>query len=274
MKRTFHCMANAGATLPQPTEMAGNESRFLLVSSLILWTLIAPRAAEATSIVALIDKANHRVVIATDCRVNRPHGSMSACKVIEEPGCLVAIAGLYREPATAFNLRYLADTACQFPGDLREKAERFLQLSRRPYETAVRHIRETDPSYFEKMIVNRPTEVVFSGLLKGCLTLLVRGLISDGRGGTTAERYESSDTANSPIGYFIGLNGHARERTKSSGQWERLGYIAAAREFVEMEIRANPDLAGAPISDVEIDERGEVHWILKGACHTQEQGAD
>jgi hypothetical protein len=270
MKRRFHCVANPGATLPQTAEIAANEIRILLFFFLILWTLIVPRQAEATSVVALIDKANHRVVIATDCRVNRPHGSVAECKVIEEPGCLVAIAGLYREAGTAFNLRYLADAACQYPGDLREKAERFLQLSRRQYEAAVRHIQETDPSYFERMVASRPTEVVFAGLLKGRLTLLVRGLISDGRGTVTAERYESSDTASSPIGYFIGLNGHAREHINPSGQWERLGYIAAAREFVEMEIRANPGLVGAPISEVEIDERGMSRWISRGACDMRE----
>jgi hypothetical protein len=171
---------------------------------------------------------------------------------------------------TAFSLRRFVDAACRYHGDLREKAEAFLRLSRKSYEAAVRHIRETDPGEFSRTIENRPTEVIFAGLLKGHVTLFVRGFVSDSQGKITTERYESSDTPNSSLGYFVGLNGHIRERVKPFSQWERLGYAEAARRFVEMEISANPDLAGPPISELEIDDHGTVHWISRGACDTRE----
>ena len=256
--------------MPQTTEIAAHEIRIFLFLLLISWILISPRPAEATSVVALIDKANHRVVIAADCRVNRELVSHSECKIIEEPGCTVAIAGLYRENATAFSLRRFVDAACQYPGDLREKAEAFLRLSRISYEAAVRHIRETDPREFNRTIENRPTEVIFAGFLKGHVRLFVRGFVADPQGKISSERYESSDTPNSSIGYFVGLNGHIRERVKPFSQWERLGYAEAARRFVEMEISANPDLAGPPISELEIDDHGTVHWISRGACDARD----
>jgi hypothetical protein len=37
-----------------------------------------------------------------------------------------------------------------------------------------------------------------------------------------------------------------------------------------MEIEANPDVAGPPISELEIDDRGTVHWISRGACDARE----
>jgi hypothetical protein len=37
-----------------------------------------------------------------------------------------------------------------------------------------------------------------------------------------------------------------------------------------MEFKANPYLAGAPISELEIDERGSVQWISRGACDTRQ----
>jgi len=221
---------------------------------------------QATSVVALIDKANHMLVIAADCRVTRELAWGSECKIIDEPGCVVAIAGLYEEKTTAFNLRQLADAACRYPGNLRAKAEAFLRLSKTPYERAVRHIRDTDASDFHRTLENKPTEVIFAGLQGNHLALLVRGLVSDINGRVTTERYESADAAKSSIGYFVGLNRHIREHVSSHGQWERLGYPAAARQFVEMEIRANPDLAGPPISELEIDSRGTLHWISRGAC--------
>jgi threonine dehydratase len=62
-------------------------------------TLSLPAVAIATSVVALIDNTNHRVVIAADCRVNRQLASVSKCKIIAEPGCTVAMAGLYEAMA-------------------------------------------------------------------------------------------------------------------------------------------------------------------------------
>ena len=145
-----------------------------------------------------------------------------------------------------------------------------MRLSKTPYERAVRHIRDTDASDFHRTLENKPTEVIFAGLQGNHLALLVRGLVSDINGRVTTERYESADAAKSSIGYFVGLNRHIREHVSSHGQWERLGYPAAARQFVEMEIRANPDLAGPPISELEIDSRGTVRWISRGACDASE----
>jgi hypothetical protein len=69
----------------------------------------------ATSVVALIDKANHTLVIAADCCVTRDTAWGSECKIINEPGCIVAIAGHYEERTTAFNLRQLARRGLPIP---------------------------------------------------------------------------------------------------------------------------------------------------------------
>jgi hypothetical protein len=233
--------------------------------SLLASILLFSAPLRATSLVALIDKANH-----TDCRVTRELARVSECKIIDEPGCTVAIAGLYEEKTTAFNLRQLADSACQYPGDLRAKAEAFLRLSKIPFARAVRHIRDTDPSDFRLTIEDKPTEVIFAGLQANHLALFVRGLVSDTQGRVTTERHESTDAAKSPIGYFAGLNRHIQQHVSSHGQWESLGYPEAARQFVEMEIKANPDLAGPPISELEIDAHGAVRWISRGACDASE----
>jgi hypothetical protein len=269
MKRVFHTLSKVSdAASPRTAKRSGDVVRLLIF--LTTGTFLLPALATATSVVALIDNTNHRVVIAADCRVNRQLVSFSECKIIAEPGCTVAIAGLYRENATAFDLRRFVDAACQYHGDLRERAEAFLRLSKKSYEAAVRHIRETDPSEFRRTMENKPTEVIFAGLLKGHITLFVRGFVADPQGKITTERYESSDTPNSSIGYFVGLNGRIRERVKPFSQWERLGYTEAARRFVEMEISANPDLVGLPISELEIDVHGIVHWISRGACDMRE----
>ena len=108
----------------------------------------------ATSVVALIDRANHRLVIAADCRVNRGIRPVSACKIIQEPGCTTAMAGLYEERNSEFHLREYIHAACQEPGDLLAKAEAFVRMARIPYERAVRGMRESQPADFVKRIAN------------------------------------------------------------------------------------------------------------------------
>jgi hypothetical protein len=109
-------------------------SRRVMVAVLLVGSLLVACArVEATSLVAMVDRSNNRLIIAADCRVNRDSGSVSKCKIIIEPDCVAAIAGLYEEEATGFHLRELVPTACQEAGNLRTKAEAFLRISRKPY---------------------------------------------------------------------------------------------------------------------------------------------
>jgi hypothetical protein len=233
---------------------------------LITGTLFLPAPANSTSVVALMDKTNHRVVIAADCRVNRQLASVSECKIIAEPGCTVAMAGLYEEKATGFHLRQIANAACQYPGDLRAKAEAFLRFSKIPYERAVRHIRAADPDDFARTLHNKPTELIFAGLQDGQTALIVRGLVADSAGNISVERFESTAPSYTRTGFFLGLNGHIRAYVKAHADWGKEDYAKVASQFVEMEIEAHPDLASQPISEVEVDKEGSPHWLAKGVC--------
>jgi hypothetical protein len=224
----------------------------------------------ATSVVALIDRANHRLVIAADCRVTRGLRPVSACKIIQEPGCTVAMAGLYQEGNSAFHLREYVRVACREPGDLRAKAEAFVRMARKPYERAVKGIRENQPADFAKTIANKPTEVIFAGIEDGELGLIVRGLEADSAGKIRVERFESTAPSYARIGYFVGLNGHIGSYLKLHPDWEKEDYAQLAPRFVELEIEAHPDLAGLPVSVLQIDNKGVVVWLVKGACDARQ----
>ena len=243
--------------------VAASYGSLLLLGSL----LVLPWRLEATSIVALIDHSNDRVVIAADCRVNQTHGAAEKCKIVEEPDCVVAMAGLFEEPAAGFHLGQLVHAACLQAGGLRDKAEAFLKISKGPYENAARSIRGEQPDNFAQTIANKATEVIFAGLEKGRLALIVRGLVADATGKVSLERSESTAPSYARVGYFLGLNGHIRAHLKSHPDWAKGDYVQLARRFVEIEVEAHPDLAGPPISELEIDEEGHVHWLDKGACN-------
>lgn len=224
----------------------------------------------ATSVVALIDHANHRLIIAADCRVSRGQRAVSACKIVQEPGCTVAMAGLYEERNREFHLREYVSAACRQAGDLRAKADAFLRISRKPYEEAVMGIRKTDPADFAKTIANKPTEVVFAGIQDGQVGLIVRGLVADSNGKIRIERFESTAPSYERIGYFVGLHGHIRSYIKSHPDWATEDYAKVAPRFVQLEIEAHPDLAGLPVSALQIDNKGDVVWLAKGACDVRQ----
>jgi hypothetical protein len=224
----------------------------------------------ATSVVALIDHANQRLVIAADCRVSRGLHPVSACKIIQEPGCTVAMAGLYEQRNTDFHLREFVRAACREPGDLRAKADAFLRVSRGPYEHAVAGIRKEDPADFAKTIANKPTEVIFAGIQGGELGLIVRGLVADSNGKIRVERFDSMTPSYARMGYFLGLNGHIRSYIKAHPDWTKEDYAELAPRFVELEIAAHPDLAGLPVSALQIDKKGTVVWLAKGVCDARQ----
>jgi hypothetical protein len=267
MKIRFSHSSNlSGGARPRTLTESSHVVRRLVFAFLAAATLFPLPRAIATSVVALVDKTTHRVVIAADCRVNRQLASVSQCKIIDKPGCTVAMAGLYEEKATAFHLRQLVDAACEYPGDLRAKAEAFLRFSRTPYERAIRRIRDEDPSAFARPVENKATEVIFAGIQNGQIALIIRGLVVNSAGKVSAERFESTAPRYSQLGYFIGLNGHIRRYVKAHPEWITGDYVKLARQFVEMEVEAHPDLAGPPISELQIDKDGHVNWLDKGAC--------
>jgi hypothetical protein len=77
--------------------------------------LFSPVRVTATSVVALLDRSNHKLVIAANCLVKSAPGFRPEFKIVENPGCTVVMAGLYREDSTGFDLRRLVDAACRYP---------------------------------------------------------------------------------------------------------------------------------------------------------------
>jgi hypothetical protein len=106
--------------LPAENATSGYLFRVKAAIPLLVGLLVCPGSRYATSVVALIDRTIKRLVIAADCRVDRDSGSTSACEIINEPDCMVAIAGLNAEKSSSFELRALVRRACNDPGNLRQ----------------------------------------------------------------------------------------------------------------------------------------------------------
>ena len=90
--------------------------------------------------------------------------------------------------------------------------------------------------------------------------------MADSSGRVSAEQFESTAPPYTGTGFFLGLNGHIRAYVKSHPDWENEDFTKIACQFVEMEIAAHPNLAGPPISELEIDNEGKVLWLAQGEC--------
>jgi hypothetical protein len=180
------------------------------------------------------------------------------------------MAGLYEVRNSDFHLREYIRAACGEPGDLRSNADAFLRISRRPFQEAVSGIRKGDPGDFARTIANKPTEVIFAGIQNGEIGLIVRGLVADSAGKVRVERLESTAPHFGRIGYFMGLNGHIRSYIQSHPEWIKEDYAKLAPRFVELEIEAHPDIAGLPVSALQINNKGDVVWLAKGACDARQ----
>jgi hypothetical protein len=112
--------------------------------------------------------------------------------------------------------------------------------------------------------------VVFAGIQDGEPGLIVRGLETDAKGKIRIERFESTAPSYSRIGYFIGLMAISAPTSNRAQNGEKRDYTKLAPKFVELEIEAHPDLAALPVSALQIDNKGDVVWLDKGACDARQ----
>jgi hypothetical protein len=238
----------------------------------LLCLLLFSVSLQASSVLALIDRTNNRHVIAAGCRVDRDPASTVGSKIIMEPGSVVAIAGLYSEKSSDFELRVLIRRAYNSSGNLQDKAERFVRTAQARYEAAIRRIREVSPQDFASTTVNQPIEVVLAGIQDGQVALVVEAFtaVSEARGRSSAAITWGRTTPG--LGYSLGLNKQIRAYVGSHPSWAEVGYPKAARRFVQLEIHAHPDRASPPLAEVEIDSKWRVKWLSLGACGKPRRG--
>ncbi len=244
----------------------------------ILVTLLWPSLGLATSIVGLIDRQHHRIVLAADSLVRHEDekNKTKQCKIIDIPNCVFCMAGQFTKPFPHFDLQELATEACHQSGDLRHKADAFVHLAKAPTTRLVHYLHENESAHFASAVRSGDfIDVFFAGIEKRRLSLFVRGFQIRPDGALRVAAGEISDTPKSHRGLFAGFTEAIAKYVSVHKNWETTPLTA--KKFVQMEIAANPDLAGAPISILEIDQsitrldQFVTRWIERGACKAAAQ---
>src|SRR5271157_5522656 len=224
----------------------------------------------ATTVVALLDRRHHRVVVAADSLLlyKLAQTSTQTCKIVAKPGCTFAMAGLFYKEYPVFHLQELAEQACGLPGDLRHKADGFLDIAKDPVMTVAQYLQQNEPQFYGELTNSNGGEfviVVFAGPEVGNASIFARGYKLDGNGGITPVSLDVTEN-NAGVGFFGGANGQIASYIKAHPSWQQMDKVAAARKFVQMEIAAHPRWVGPPVSVLTINRLDRQKWVNPGVC--------
>ena len=236
----------------------------------VLVVLLSSLAARATTLVALIDRHHHRAVVAADSLLvyKLAATSTQTCKIVTKPGCTFGMSGLFYKEYPVFHLQELAEEACGLPGDLRHKADGFLEIAKDPVMAVSQYLRQNEPQFYRELTTSNSGElimVVFAGPEAGDSSIFARGYKLDGNGGITPVSLDVTED-NNGVGFFGGANGEIASYIKAHPNWQHMDKVAAARKFVQIEIAAHPEWVGPPVSVVTIDRLDRQKWVNPGVC--------
>ena len=224
----------------------------------------------ATTVVALIDRFHHRAVVAADSLLiyKVADTSTQTCKIVAKPGCTFGMAGLFYKEYPVFHLQELAEQACGLPGDLRHKADGFLDIAKDPVMTVAQYLQQNEPQFYGELTNSNGGElimVVFAGPEAGNASIFARGYKLDAGGGITPVSLDVSED-NNGAGFFGGANQQIAAYIKKNPNWDHGDPVKAARKFVEMEIKAHPQWVGPPVSVLTINHLDQQKWVNPGVC--------
>ena len=245
--------------------------RTLLALALcVLSVLLLSAPVLATTILALIDKKHHRVVLAGDSLLHYKlaDASVATCKLVAKPGCSFGMAGLLYKEYPAFQLKDLADQACSLDGDLLHRADAFLDIAREPVTAVAQYLRRNEPRFYSELLNSSGGEfviVVFAGTQKGHSAIFARGFKLAPDGGIQPLSTDVTEDQEG-VGYFAGANQAIAAYVKANKNWQKMDKVAAARKFVQLEIDAHPTWVGPPISILTVNRLEQEKWVSKGVC--------
>jgi len=250
-------------TAPQPP-------RRLIHALCLLNLLLLSAPVFATTVLALIDKKHHKVVLAGDSLLNYKLAktSVATCKTYAKPGCTYGMAGLFSKEYPAFQLKDLADQACELNGDLQHRADTFLEIAKEPVAAVAQYIRLNEPQFYADLLNGNGGEfviVIFAGTQDGHSAIFARGYKLDPNGGIKPLSVNVTED-NAGVGFFAGSNQAIAAYVKANPKWQKMDRVAAAKKFVQLEIDAHPQWVGPPISTLTVNHLDQEKWISKGVC--------
>jgi hypothetical protein len=154
------------------------------------------------------------------------------------------------------------------PGDLRHKADGFLDIAKDPVMNVAQYLQQNEPQFYGELTNSNGGElimVVFAGPEGGNASIFAWGYKLDADRGITPVSLDVTEDNNGG-GFFGGANGQIAAYIKTHPNWQQMDTVAAARKFVQMEIAAHPAWVGPPVSVLTINRLDQQKWVNPGVC--------
>ena len=216
--------------------------------------------ALSTTLIAMLDRKNNRIILAADSySIHSARKSTRECKirVVENEHCAFGVSGVAEVQAPdqgLISIYDMATIACKSPGDLRHKADTFMEIARNKVAIMASLIRTNEPARFAKLL-KQPQGIVtvlFAGINQGQLDILLRGF----RVQPDGHLPEVSESIGGDALLIAGIGKEISSYTRSHPTWSEAGYVTAARKFVQIEIKAEPRMVKPPVTVVEMNRLG------------------
>ena len=216
----------------------------------IFVAIVWPNIALGTTIVAIIDAEQYRIVLGADSLVSgleqrwgQAVEHYSACKIVVTPNCVVATAGLTFSHRFTFDLHRIAREACGGSGDLRDKADAFTKQALRAVRTLSQQILKVSPAIHGKTF--KPgqdiVQAVFSGVQDRRLSLLGRALFVDGDRTIASQKFDAIMNRSTPY-TVLGQNEAIIDYMRTDPDWNQDDTVNIVKKLLDMEVRARPTL--------------------------------
>jgi hypothetical protein len=246
----------------------------------VFMAVALPHIAFATSIVAIIDSQQYKIVLGADSlittleqRRGQAVGHYSGCKIVVMPDCVVAMAGATFSPRFTFDLHRIARKACGVSGDLHNKADAFAKQALGAIRTLSQQILKISPAIYQKNFTpgHDIVQALFAGVQDRHLSLLGRAIVADSDATIHSKTVDAA--TNTPTPYaLLGQNEAIIDYIGTDPEWDQDDSVVVVKKLLDMEVRARPDLVGPPISILEINqdlmspEQSASKWLIEGAC--------
>ena len=246
----------------------------------VLIAIVLPNVALATTIVAIIDSDQYKIILGADSLITsfdlqwgQAIGHYRGCKIVVMPDCVAATAGLTFSQRFTFDLHRIARRACTASGDLHDKADTFTEQALQAVRTLARQIRKISPAIYGKTFIPGQdiVQAVFAGVQNRHLSILGRAIFANETRTIDAKEFDALTNGPTPSA-VLGQSAAIIDYISADPDWNQEDTVNIVKKFLDMEVRARPDLVGPPVSILEIGqdimspEQAASKWLMAGAC--------
>jgi len=211
----------------------------------------------------LVMRTDDGILVAADSKVIRQGSNPPPrCKIHQYGKVFVAVASAGKNESTALEMERIAGTAAATKGPLQSKVEAFANVARKSLLADVESQKKSNPANFQQAYLGkRILDVTFASVEGPKPEAVVETFFVDGAG-------VLHDLPSPLAGHRLLVTGRTSTiksyTDRNTGWYEQLGPETAIKKFVELEILAEKDAVGPPISILKLDSGA--HWIAAGAC--------